>query len=621
MFAFALRLLSFPALVMLLCLTPDAHGEQTWTEIRSPHFRVLTDASGKDGRKVAHEFEQMRYVFALRFNNARIEMGAPLTIIAARDGSTFHTLEPAIWKAQGDRIAGLFHRGWEKQFAIVRLDSWGDNGQVVVYHEYTHSILHANTLWLPVWLDEGMAEFYAYTRFQGDRIYVGAPSQRMGQLLHHTLLPVATMLDINRRSPYYHDEDKVQLFYAESWAMVHFMTFGPGMNGGDKLNAFIKLLSAKVPQQKAFHDVFGDPLAFDQAFAQYFTRFTMTAGVLPPDHGPDPASFAERKLTPAEADYELGCFEIGTHNRVAGRALLEESVAFDAKLAGAHEELGFLDFDKGDDVSAQQEWKQALALDPDQPRALFALTMSGAAISAQSPDQLRITQHTLQHVTELAPRFAPAFVELALIECRQNSVQQAYKDAYQAETLEPWRAGYRLLMAHILLQGHQPALAASYSRYVAGQWFGPDHNEAVDLWKAVPAAQQGDGPPLVLDVPAGTELARGTITSTTCNSDGKAGHLSVSLAPESPAGAAPLSFSSEKSLSSGFSDTLWWGEDHFSLCHHLAGLAALVAYKPHGAEGGELLSFEIRDILPDAKGGPAVSVMEAAGATLPSATP
>ena len=620
MFVSALRSLSLSALAIPFCLTPAARGEQTWTEVTSPHFRVLTDGSGRDGRKVAHEFEQMRYVFALRFNNAKIETGAPLTIIAARDGSTFHTLEPAVWKAQGDRIAGLFHHGWEKQFAIVRLDSWGDNGQVVVYHEYTHSILHANTLWLPIWLDEGMAEFYAYTRFQGDRIYVGAPSQRMGQLLNHVLLPVSTMLEINRRSPYYHDQDKVQLFYAESWAMVHFMTFGAGMEGGSKLNAFIKLLSARVPQQKAFHDVFGDPHAFDLAFAQYVTRFTLTAGVLPPDHGPDPGTFAERKLTPAEADYELGCFEIGTHDRAAGSALLEKSLALDPKLAGTHEELGFLDFDKGDDIAAQEQWKQALALDPDQPRALFALTMSGPAISGQSPEQLRVTQHTLQHVTELAPHFAPAFVELALVEWRQGAVQAAYKDAHQAEVLEPWRAGYRLLTGHILLQGHQPALAATYARYVAGQWFGPDHNEAVDLWKAVPAAQQGDGPPMVLDVPAGAELARGTIASIACNNDGKAGHLAVSLTPEKP-GAPVLTFTSEKSFSSGFSDTLWWGEDHFSLCHHLTGLSALVAYKPHGTNAGELLSLEIRDVLPDAEGRPAASVAAAAGATLPSPTP
>ncbi len=59
---------------------------------------------------------------------------------------------------------------------------WGDLKQVVVFHEYTHSVLHANLHWLPTWMDEGMAEFYAYTRFQGDHIYVGAPSELFSYL-------------------------------------------------------------------------------------------------------------------------------------------------------------------------------------------------------------------------------------------------------------------------------------------------------------------------------------------------------------------------------------------------------------------------------------------------------
>ena len=50
---------------------------------------------------------------------------------------------------------------------MVRLDTWGQGAHEVVYHEYTHSILHMNSHWLPVWLDEGVAEFYAYTRFEG----------------------------------------------------------------------------------------------------------------------------------------------------------------------------------------------------------------------------------------------------------------------------------------------------------------------------------------------------------------------------------------------------------------------------------------------------------------------
>ena len=608
---FAMRFLLLPTLC--LGLVHCAHAEQAWTEIRSPHFRVLTDSSAKDGRMVANEFEQMRHVFDVRFGNDSIESGAPLTIIAARDGNTFRALEPFLWKAQGDKIAGEFHRGWEKQFAIVRLDNWQGGGKEVVYHEYTHSILHANAHWLPIWLDEGLAEFYSYTRFQNDHIYIGAPSERMGTLQRYPLVPVTTMLDVTAQSPYYHDDLKMQIFYADAWAMVHYMIFGPGMDHGDKLNAFFKLLQDEVDQQKAFRQVFGDPAAFDKSFSQYLQRFTFSAGVLPPDRGDDPKTFAERKLSPAEADYELGCFHIGAHNRVAGRALIQQALTLDPQLAGAHEELGFLDFDAGNDDEATKEWQQAVTLDPTRSRSLFALTMSGIPIARQTRDQLSSSQIALRHITTLAPRFAPVYVELAIIEWRLGYMQQAYQDAHQAETLEPWRAGYHILTGRILLKGNQPALAAGYSRYVASHWFGPDHDEALDLWEDVPQASRGEGPPLAMDMPQGTTVARGTLTAVSCDDSQGAHHFNITLAPDKPSGAQPLTFASDGRLMIGFSDTLWWGEDHFSACHHLAGHPAVVAYRPQGPQGGQLVDLEVHDELP-AGSQPAIATTQPATA-------
>jgi hypothetical protein len=583
-------------------LSTKVVAEQTWLEVRSPHFRVITDGSSKDARNVAYEFEQMRHVLALRFQNAHIESGAPLTIIAARDESTYRAIAPTLWKAEGNRIAGVFFRGWEKQFALIRLDTWGDANSVVVYHEYTHSVLHANAHWLPIWLDEGMAEFFAYTRFEKDHIYVGAPSLRMAVLRNESLIPVTTMLDVNSRSPYYHDESKAQLFYAEAWAMVHYMTFGPDMGNGEKLNQFFKLTQEGTSQQKAFQQVFGDPHAFDFAFSQYISRFSFSAGVLPPDHSTDPKSFSERKLTPAEADYELACFQVGAHDRTNARTSIEKAIALDPNLAAAHEELAYLNFDQGKDDDAQKEWKQAATLDPSLPRSQFALLMTGplsGKLSSISTDQLRAAQVTLQHITQLGPSYAPAYVELALVEWQLGSLQDAYKNAHQAETLEPWRASYRLLTGHILLHGGQPALAATSSRYVATHFFGSDHNEAVDLWKLIPANMQGDGPPLTLDIPAGADVARGQLLDVSCSGPPGASKFTITLMPDKATDAKPLTFTTDGRISIGFSDTLWWGEDHFSSCFHLTGHPAVLIYKPEGPKAPELVELEVRDDLPD----------------------
>lgn len=60
-----------------------------------------------------------------------------------------------------------------------------------------------------------------------------------------------------------------------------------------------------------------------------------------------------------------------------------------------------------------------------------------------------------------------------------------------------------------------------------------------------------------------------------------------------------LNFRSGKKFGVGFSDTLWYGEDHFSDCYHLDGMNALVRYLPSSDPNGEkeMQWLEIRDEL------------------------
>jgi len=106
------------------------------------------------------------------------------------------------------------------------MEAWRQGAIEIVYHEYTHSIMHLNLHWLPVWLDEGLANFYGYTRFQKDKIYIGAPPPPH-ELPHGPYIPIETLIGVDQNSPYYHSEDKVHQFYGESWGLVHFLMFGP----------------------------------------------------------------------------------------------------------------------------------------------------------------------------------------------------------------------------------------------------------------------------------------------------------------------------------------------------------------------------------------------------------
>ena len=56
-------------------------------------------------------------------------------------------------------------------------------------------------------------------------------------------------------------------------------------------------------------------------------------------------------------------------------------------------------------------------------------------------------------------------------------------------------------------------------------------------------------------------------------------------------------------FSGGFSDTLWFGSDHYNPCFHMAGLRAVVRYKPATDKSytGDAANVGFRDDLPSAQ--------------------
>jgi tetratricopeptide (TPR) repeat protein len=578
-------------------------GEEPWKEVRSQHFRVLTNGTVQDATKVVLEFEQLRWLFSTRFLGMRLDSGAPLLIVAVRDQATARALEPELRGGASERIAGLFHHGWEKQFAMVRLDTFGGNGaRVVVYHEYTHTILHMNWRWLPTWLDEGTAEFYAYTRFDEHKIYVGAPTVRVRVL--HSARPnsIEEIMAVTQRSPLYSSE----FFYAESWALVHFLVYAPEMQGGKKLGNFLALLQQGMEQRKAFRQVFGEPKELDKAFTAYTWVGQTTHGdgtvgqafaatALKDNPQISEKDFVVRTTSLAETEAELGSYHLWIHDLTGARSLIEKALEGDPKLGLAHESLGFLDFSDGKDAEAAAEFSQAFALNGNLYLSLFNRTMLSSMATSNKVDDMNALGRALGKVLQLNPDFAPAYVQLARLALREGDIQSALAVAQRAEALEPSRAGYHVFTGKIQRRMGKGGDAAAAALYVADRWFGPDRDEAVELWNSVPADQRPAGESIVEMMPPDTQTAEGSVKAVSCaeqepgwafvlNHDGQ-----------------PLTFHRKGGFTSGYSDSLWFGGDHFSLCHHLEGLRAVVRYKKPAdpTYAGDVAEIEIRDDLPE----------------------
>src|SRR5665647_1296602 len=139
-------------IVLLLASRAFPQGKtQKWTEVQSPHFTVVTNGSERQGRRLAYQFEAIRSVFEKTLG-LRVESGKPFVVMAFKDEKSMRAAMPEYWEKKGQaHPAGWFMPSGDKIYAVIRLDAGGEDPYSIVYHEYTHMVLHLNERSLPLW--------------------------------------------------------------------------------------------------------------------------------------------------------------------------------------------------------------------------------------------------------------------------------------------------------------------------------------------------------------------------------------------------------------------------------------------------------------------------------------
>lgn len=588
-----------PALVCALAFlftAPLRAAEEVWVKVQTPHFLVLSNGSLKDAREVGTNFEQVHAVFAQAFPNLRTDSSADTIVLAVKDEKTFVEMLPREKKV-APHIAGQFLKGWEKDYVLVRLDV--AEGREVVYHEYMHKLLHLNFTRLPVWLDEGLAEFFGNTEVRKDKTLIGAPSTDDLLLRARTMsmYPLQTLLSAGPNSPYYRD-DKTGMFHAESWGLAHFLMVGQGIGGIDRMTSYLASLQKGTAAPEAFKQAFGDPKEIEKEFNQYVQRFAFSALVMKSAPQIGAESFKSATMPAAETDARLAEVHMRFGEPDAAAAQLDAAISADPRFALAHENMAFLDFRQGRDDDARSEFDKAASLDPNSFLAIYYQAMLAYHGKTDS-DSLAKLDAAMQRVLQLNPRFAPAVVVRSQIFVHQQKLQDAFDTAVQAQKLEPDRGGYLTNMAAILLLGRNYSAATQFASTVAERWFGSDSAEALAV--ANRARQLGNIPVTTeeqakeaeeMKYAQGTTAVEGVVKSIVCEKS-KPQQLVLQ------SGGKDMAFQAAKAHGVGFSDTLWYGEDHFNSCYHLDGMNAVVRYKP-SADATVVPEFqwlEIRDEL------------------------
>ena len=427
-----------------------------WFEVRSPHFVVLTDTNEKQAHRVASQFERMRAVFHLLMPTASDGAGSPVIVLALKDKKAMQALLPEAYLAKGSLdLAGLFLRAPDKNYILVRLDAQGAHPFATVYHEYTHFMMRNASEWIPLWMNEGLAEFYQNTDIQEKEVLLGEPNtDDILYLRQNRLLPLITLLKVDQTSPYYHEEQKGSVFYAESWALIHYIEISDAQKGTNRLQNYAELLMKKEDPVVAAQQAFGDLGQLQNSLNRYISQGQFMMFKMKKVVAVDESSFQVRAIPNTDADAIRADVLVYNQRPKDAEALIEAVLRDDPNNAIAHETMGYLKYRERDLQAARKWYGEAVKLNSQSYLAhyYYAAMSMGPTGRGQDPE----IESSLRTCIQLNPDFAPAYDALAMYyRSDPAKVNEAHMLNIRAISLEPDNLNYRLNAALLLVNNQR----------------------------------------------------------------------------------------------------------------------------------------------------------------------
>jgi tetratricopeptide (TPR) repeat protein len=448
------------AAVLLLFTSAASSAAATperWIELRSKHFLVLTDSNEKDARRIASQFERMRAVFHILLPNATADSGR-ITVLALKDKKAFQSIEPAAYLAKGQLdLGGLFLRTPDNNYILVRLDSDSrqEHPYATVYHEYTH-LLNSKSGWLPLWINEGLAEFYQNTDIDDKEVRLGqASADDVLYLRQNRLLPLTTLLAVDHNSPYYHEEQKGSVFYAESWALTHYLIVNDRKNNTHLLHDYFADLAAGQDSVTAAQNAFGDLKILQKKLDDYVSQSSFSLFQLSKAFPVDESSFKVEAVSTADANAIRADVLVYDDRKDEALALIDDTLRDDPQNALAHETMGFLKMREGDLAAARKWYDEAVQLNSQSYLAQYY----SAVLAEREGDTSHpaAIEASLLACIHLEPTFAPAYDGLAqLYSTQRGKLDEAHLMNARAVQLDPTNIGYRINAASLLMSQQQP---------------------------------------------------------------------------------------------------------------------------------------------------------------------
>lgn len=460
------------AAFILLTASP-ALAKDKWIQLTTKNLNVVSNADESDTRELALKIEQFHFIFTKLFGIGT-EGFLPVTVIAFKSDSSFKPFKP-LYNGKPSNISGYFQPSEDENLIALTTSGYNEEHPLaIIFHEYTHLLNSYTPRQWPIWLKEGLAELYSTFDVKKMDVTLGLPiSHHVLLLRENKFIPLTELFNVAHDSPIYNERSKQGIFYAESWALTHFLMYGNNGARQPQLVEFVKLINTGMETAKAFAQAFKtDTATIEKELRRYIgnnsypgMRYTFKA-----IEGEKEA--AVRPLSDAEVQFHLGNLLMRTRRLDEAETYLKQAIALDASLARPYEGLGFVEMRRDHYDRALDYFKQAATRDSKNFFAhyYYAEALQREALGSMNADTAAKMTNELRLAIKLRPQFAQSYYLLGFVIMASNSNLKEGLDAMQmALRLAPQNKHYLLTLARIQMNMNDyPAAKKSLEPLLAG---------------------------------------------------------------------------------------------------------------------------------------------------------
>lgn len=167
---------------VLLCISfstgvfgavPLPAESEKWLKVKSGNLEVYSNASPGQTAKISGELFRLRAAIASDLG-VEIRDPFPTTVYLFRDEAAFAPYRDAAFLRRSSSISVAFFADESRNFAIVQADAAASSNRIVL-RGLAEYFIRNSTPGLPLWLYEGLADYYSMFRGRDDEVIVGMP--------------------------------------------------------------------------------------------------------------------------------------------------------------------------------------------------------------------------------------------------------------------------------------------------------------------------------------------------------------------------------------------------------------------------------------------------------------